>query len=75
MRGGGIVMCLVLAGVGLTHTQEDLGAGNVMDKVLQERTRQLLEDESFDLSSSPVHDRFTRNSSCSGVTEEVITYK
>jgi len=69
------VICLVLVGVGLTHTQEDLGAGNVMDKVLQERTRQLLEDESFDLSSSPVHSRFTRNSSCSGVTEEVITYK
>ena len=75
MRVGGLVIFVMVGGLVLGQTAEDLGAENVVDKLLQERTRKLLEDENFDLSSSPVHSRITRNTSCPGVTEEVITYK
>ena len=75
MRVGGLVIFVVVVGLVLGQTPKDLGAENVVDKLLQERTKQLLEDENFDLSSSPVHSRTTRNTSCLGVTEEVIVYK
>ena len=65
------LICLI----GVTISDEsitDLGAEDVVDKILQERTRQLMEDESFDLSSAPIYSRTTRNSSCPGVTEDVL---
>jgi len=34
-----------------------------------------MEDENFEVSSLPVHSRYTRNSSCPGVTEDVIQYR
>ena len=67
------VMVVTILGLGLAV--EDLGSHTVMDDVLKERTKQLLEDENFDLSSSPIHSRVTRNSSCPGVTEDIITYR
>ena len=70
-----VTRLVVLFILGLGQAVQDLGSDIVMDDVLKERTKQLLEDDNFDLSSSLVHSRITRNSSCPGVTEDIITYR
>ena len=75
MRGGILVVVVMLSRIAAGHLEEGFREEPIVDRILQERTQKVLEDENFVLSSLPVHLRFTRNSSCPNVTEEVIQYR
>jgi len=70
-----VLVILLFSDQSYEDIENDVGLDTIEDNLIQERTKELLEDDKFDLSLLPVHSRVTRNSSCPNVTEDVVQYR